>query len=277
MNRRRVILSVALLAALAAGCDMFQTKPPELAVDAYAQAQQRMGLGDYPGAAALLADFVGRKPTDRYASDAWLLLGDCRVQMKDWPGAESAYAQAAAKPRTTVISARASAGLGDVFAVQMNTTRAIEAWEDALRTGEFYVDAPRILLALGRTYLGQGNWLMGRDRLGRIVKRYPNSVQAPEARDVLSQPGDVYSVDLGLFATRAEAIGFIEGAQKKGVRNLRIVERWKPAAPGPSGAAFEPGPDRPFAVRTGLFVSRDAAAAEADRLKSITPDAAVFP
>lgn len=277
MNHRRAVLSVALVAALAAGCDMFQTKPPELAVDAYAQAQQRMATGDYSGAAALLADFVGRKPADRYASDAWLLLGDCRVQMQDWPGAESAYVQAGVKPRTAAISARASAGLGDVLAAQRNTTRAIEAWESALRTDDAAVDAPRILLALGRMYLAQSNWLMGRDRLGRIVKRYPNSAQAPEARDVLSQPGDVYSVDLGLFATRAEAIGFIEGAQKKGLRNLRLVERWKPAAPEPSGVAFEPGPDRPYAVRTGLFISRDAAAAEADRLKSVTADAAVFP
>ncbi len=40
-------LSVFLAAAAAlicTSCDMFQTRPPELAVDAYARAQERMGL-----------------------------------------------------------------------------------------------------------------------------------------------------------------------------------------------------------------------------------------
>lgn len=261
---RALSVSLAVAAALiCTSCDMFQTKPPELAVDAYAKAQQRMGAGDYSGAAALLTEFVSQRPTDRYASDAWLLLGDCRMQLKDWPGAQSAYEEAGMTPRTTAIGARAQAGAGQALAAQGRSREAVFAWEAALRTGEADIDAPRVLLPLGRTYLVAGNWLMGRDRLARLVRNYPSSPQAAEARDILSQPDGLYSVEMGTFVSRDEATGFVEGIAKKGVKDSRIVER--------------PGTDRPFAVRAGSFVSRDAAQREADRLKAIVPDAVVFP
>lgn len=260
---KSTLLIAAALAFMAGGCDVFQTRPPEQAVDAYAAAQGRMAAGDYPGAAGLLTEFVSSKPTDRYVSDAWLLLGDCRAEMKDSPGAEAAYTQAAAKPRTRAIAARAQAGMGQALAAQGREKEAIGAWERSLRTSEASIDAPAVLLPLGRTYLLREQWLMGRDRLGKIVRKYPSSPQAAVARDMLSESGDLYSVELGTFATRDEAGGFVEGAMKKGAVDLRIVDR--------------PVIDRPFAVRSGKFIGRAAAQREADRLKAITLDALVFP
>ncbi len=261
--RALCVILAASAVLICTSCDMFQAKPPELAVDAYARAQERMGAGDYSGAAGLLTEFVSQKPTDRYASDAWLLLGDCRMQLKDWAGAQSAYEQAGAKPRTSAVAARAQAGAGQALAAQGREKESVAAREAALRTSEADVDAPQVLLPLGRSYLIAGNWLMGRDRLARLVRKYPGTPEAAVAQDILSQPGDVYSVEMATFATRDEAMGFVEGIAKKGVKDSRIVDR--------------PGIDQPFAVRIGKFVSRDAAQKEADRLKAITPESSVFP
>jgi len=264
MDRVRVTVSAALVGVLAvtAGCEMFQTKPPEEVVDDYAQARQKVAAEDYEGASALLSR-VAADPSGKYRTDALLLLGDCRMKLKDYPGAQNAYQQAQQKPRTTAINAKAKAGLGNAMMAQKRFGEAAVAYEKALSLSAADVNASQVLLYLGKAYIRSGRWELGRDRLMKLTTRYENAPEVPEARDIITMPSDTFSVQAGAFSSRSNAEGLVATLKENHIIGARIVDRNYTNAP--------------FAVRTGYFVSYTEAVREAEKLKTIAPEAYVVP
>ncbi|HUW59096.1 MAG TPA: tetratricopeptide repeat protein [Planctomycetota bacterium] len=251
-----------LVAALAVGCESFGTKSPQT-VDAYAQAQSRIASGDTAGAAKLLEQHVAASPTSEYVTDAWLLLGDCRLRLKDYPGAQLAYENAQKNARTPAIDARARAGLGAAMMHQKRWAEAARAYESALAVSEQDVAAPSVMLYMGQAYMRSGNWILGRDRLRKLVSKYPGSVEAPAARDMLAEPSDTFSVQMGAYATHQDADKMLKMLEEKQLYGARIMH--------------QPWADSPFTVRVGNYVSYDTAVREAEKLKSIEPGCFVVP
>ena len=257
------VLCVAALAALAAGCETFRTKPPEEAVDEYAQGRRLMGDGDCKGAETLLVRAAANPDRKRYRTDALLLLGDCRMELKDYPGAQQAYQQAQVDARTRAINARAKAGLGNAMMAQQRFAEAATAYEKALAVSDTDINAPQTMLQLAKAYIRSGQWELGRDRLTKLTSRYPESLDAPEARDILTMPADVFAVQAGSFVSRADAETMVATLREHDVVGARIAERSYGG--------------EPFAVRLGHFVRYDEALKEAGRLKPIAPEACVVP
>jgi len=255
---------VLLAALLTVGCETFQKKkPPEEAVDEYAQAQSKMAAGDEAGAAALLEQYVRANPESEYRTDAWLLLGDCRLKRKDYAGAQLAYQEAQKDARTQAIAAKARVGLGTALMHQKRWAQAAQAYESALSISERDIPAPTVMMYMSKAYLRSGNWLMGRDRLKKLVRRYPNSPEAPAAQAILAEPADIFSVQVGAFTTREAADTMLEKLKKNRVYGGRIVHQ-------PWAAA-------PFAVRVGSYVTYETALRESGKLKTIEPNNFVVP
>jgi TolA-binding protein len=261
---RLIRLCLVMLAlAAAAGCTAFQPKQPEVAVNDYAEAQSKMTSGDYQGAATQLQDFVDANPTSEFRTDAWLMLGDARMKLQDYPGAQRAYESAQQGARTKAINARAKEGLGNAMSAQKRYGEAAKAYEAALSVSKNDIDAPATLLYLGKCYIRSGNWTYGRDRLKRLTRDYPTGSQAPEAHDILAMPSDTFSVQVGAFSTEVTANGMIDALKKNGFTGGRIVRRSYSSAP--------------YAVRVGSYVSYDTAVREAEKLKSVSPTCFVVP
>ena len=245
-----------LAAALTGGCQAFETKSPDRASE-YAQAQSQVASGDIAGAAAGLERYVSAHPGSEYVTDAWLLLGDCRMRLKDYVGAQIAYQNAQVNARTPTISAKARAGLGTAMMQQKRWAEAARAYESALAVSEADVNAPAIMLYMGEAHIRSGNWTMGRDRLTKLTRKYPNSPEAPAARDIVAEPSNTFSVHMGAFTTLEEAETMRRTLDQKQLHGARILH--------------QPWADAPYSVRIGHFVSYDAAVREAARLKSIEP------
>ena len=254
---------VLLVVALAAGCQAFQKKPPEEAVDEYAQAQSRIAAGDEAGAAALLGQYVSANPKSEYRTDAWLLLGDCRLKLKDYAGAQGAYQEAQKNARTTAVDARARTGLGTALMHQKRWAEAAEAYESALSIGEKHIPAATVMMYMAKAYIRSGNWLMGRDRLKKLVRKYPRSLEAPAAYAILAEPADSFSVQVGAFSTREVADKMLEKLKASKVYEGRIVH--------------QPWALTPFAVRVGSYLTYEAALILSQRLRTIAPNNFVVP
>jgi len=254
-------LSAAMV--LACGCRTTQTKPPEEAVNEYAEAQAKISAGDHAAAAALLKKYVDVNPSSIYRTDALLLLGNCQMALKDYPAAQVSYEQAQGKARTRTINAQAKAGLGTAMMFQKRWTEAAQAYESALAVSEKDIDGPTVLMNMAKAHIRTGNWNLGRGSLRKLVRGYPDSPLLAEARPLLAQTSDSYSVQVGAFATREAAGQMIETLRKNGILGATVVER-------------SYGTMR-FAVRVGSFVSYQRAVAEAEKLKSIATDTFVYP
>ncbi len=254
---------VLLVVGLAAGCQTFQKKPPEAAVDEYARAQSRIAAGDDAGAASLLERYVSANPESDYRTDAWLLLGDCRLRLKDYAGAQGAYQEAQTDARTTAIDAKARAGLGTALMHQKRWDQAARAYESALSVGAKHIPAATVMMYMAKAYIRSGNWLMGRDRLKKLVRKYPRSLEVPAAYAILAEPADTFSVQVGAFSTREGADKMLEKLKTSKVHEGRIVH--------------QPWASAPFAVRVGSYVTYGAAVGQSQKLKSIEPNNFVVP
>ena len=167
---------------MTAGCATFQKKAPEEAVDEYAQAQLKIAAEDDAGAAALLARYVSANPKSEDRTDAWLLLGDCRLRLKDYAGAQVAYQEAQKGARTTAINAKARVGLGTAMMHQKRWAEAAKSYESALATSEKDIPAPMVMMYMAKAYIRSGNWVMGRDGLKKLIRKYAGSAEAAAAR-----------------------------------------------------------------------------------------------
>jgi TolA-binding protein len=255
------VLSAAV--ALACGCQTTRAKANEEALKEYTEAQARVSAGDYAAAATLLRKYVDANPSSTYRTDALLLLGDCQMALKDYPAAQISYEQAQVKARTRTIDAEAKAGLGTAMMFQKRWTEAAQAYDSALAVSEKDIDAPTVLMYAAKAHIRSGNWNLGRGSLRKLVRGYPDSPLLPEARHLLAQTSDSYSIQVGAFGTRDAAHQMIETLRKNKILGATVVERSYGSTP--------------FAVRVGSFISYERAAAEADRLKSVAPDCFVVP
>lgn len=249
--------------ALAAGCTPFETKSPEEAVNEYAQAKVKMAAGDYAGAATLLERHIKANPSSEYRTDAWLLLGDCQLRLKKYPAAQQAYQNAQRDARTRAISARARDGLGAVMMHYERYGDAAKAYESALEVSAADINAPTAMMHLGRAYIRSGRWILGRDRLRKLVREYPGSPEAPLARDITVRPSNTFSVQVGAFSTREQAGEMLEKLRNKNIVGARVV--WQPQTAAP------------YAVRVGNFVTYKTAVRGSEKLKSIEPKNFIFP
>ena len=260
--RLTAVLSLAAVLAFAGGCETFRTKPAEEVVDDYALARRMMAEEDYQGASGHL-ERAAADPKGQYRTDALLLLGDCRMKLKDYAGAQQAYQQAQVKPRTRAINAKAKAGLGDAMTAQKRYVEAADVYEKALAVSEKDINASQTMLRLGKAYIRSGRWDIGRDRLTKLVNTYPRSPEVHEARDIITMPSDTFAVQVGAYASRSNAEEMVATLRKNNIVGARIVDRSYTNAP--------------FAVRVKHFVDYDEALKEAERLKPIAAEAYVVP
>jgi len=266
MKRLRVTTAAALVGLLLGtlGCETFGKKSEveQAQIDQYTLAKQKAAEQDYEGASAILST-LGADASAKNRSDALLLLGDCRMKLEDYAGAQLAYQQAQQAPRNDAINARAKAGLGDAMMAQKRYGEAAVAYEKALSLSPGDINAPQVLLYLGKAYIRVGRWKLGRDRLTKLTTRYKSAPQVPEARDIITMPSDTYSVQVAAYAARSNAEAMVRKLEEHKIYGARIVDRDYSNAP--------------FAVRVRHFVSYDQARAEAEKLKAISPEAYVVP
>jgi len=250
-SRAWVVIGVMSMVALCSGCSLFQAKPPEQAVPEYANAQGKVMAQDYSGAVTLLTKYLEANPNSPYRTDCELMLGECQMKLKNYLEAQHAFQKAQESPRTKAIDAKAKAGLGDAMMAQLAFLEAATAYEAALGVSKTDVAADRVTLYLGRALIRAGKWEPGRQWLRLVTTKYPDSDSAKTAKEIVDQPANTFTVQVGAYSDSKIADAMIATLKKNKIEGRIINRGYGPA---------------PYAVRVGSFGTFAAARAEMEKL-----------
>lgn len=141
--------------------------------------------------------------------------------------------------------------------------RALEVYGKVLREGRMGHLTPQALFRLGRVQRELGLWEEARATLEQMARTAPDSAEAVQARGILGSDDFFFTVQVGSFVTRANAIRLAQELQRRGYR-VEVSEAMM------GGKAFH-------RVRIGRFARRSEAETEARRLSKEGFPARIFP
>ena len=192
----------------------------------YLQGVSSFKLRDFDFARASLERLLEEHPESRWRVPGGLILGDIYSASGDWEGALK------------------------VYRILQTETQAA-AWE------------PQILFRKAQSQRRLSLWQEAKASLEEILGRFPNTGEALEAKGIL-QEGDLYfSVQVGAFRTKANALKLLTECQRRGY-NPQVSEGILQGK-------------RLYRVRLGRYANRKEAEEAAERLKTQGLPAHVVP
>lgn len=145
-------------------------------------------------------------------------------------------------------------GLGMSLEREGKTDEALRIYTDLVNEKSAQQIFPQVTLRLSRLQQRLGMWEPARQGMERLVSNYPATSEAQEAQGIL-EAGDFYfSVQVGAFATKANAARFVAELKRRGFKaqmNEAVLH----------GGLFH-------RVRVGRFAKREEAQKEAEHLQN---------
>ncbi len=191
------------------------------------------------------------------------LRGVSALKLRDWELARLALTRLIEEYPSSRWAPHGRLALGDSWVGVGQPDRALEVYGRALREGRAGHLTPQGLLRLGRVQRELGLWEEARGSLEQVGRAAPDSAEAAQAREMLAGEDFFFTVQVGSFVTRANAVRLLEELRRRGYP-AEVSE----AAMG--GKLFH-------RVRIGRFARRSEAEAEARRLSGDGFPARIFP
>lgn len=202
--------------------------------------------------------------TDRGAGDEALYLrGVSAMKLRDWELARAALTRLVEEHPTSRWAPHGWLALGDSWAGSGHPERALEVYERVLREGRAGHLTPQALFRLGKVQRELGLWAEARASLEQAARAAPDSVDALQAKELLSGDDFFFTVQVGSFITRANALRLAQELQRRGY-------------PAEVSEAVMQG-KRFHRVRIGRFAKRAEAQAQAQRLGEDGFPSRIFP
>ena len=177
----------ALLSALMLnGCETPQPKGHDQAVrpTSFLDAQKAFLAGDYDG--ALLKFQAAAKEQPRLAPEASYWIGVCRLKQGRTASAEDAFRQCLAGKPDDTLKLNALTGIGNCQQQSGKHDLAARTYSQVLASSSKFIERDLISYSYGLCLLKSGEAAKGRAALQEMIRMYPSSPWAAEAKKMMN-------------------------------------------------------------------------------------------
>lgn len=214
--KRRFPIAGLLVAAALGGCTNWgadRTDPYgryfNLGRDAYQ-------AGRWQAAADNLTHYLQAYPSSPRRAEAYYYRGLARVKLERRQAAREDFDRAVHSQPSARVRSLAHVAMGNLHYEEGQDARALEAYEQGLRSPAPEVPQERVALRLAISLQRLGRWADADRYLAMVIRRYPQTAAAEEARRRYHM--DAFAVQTGAFARSLGAQREAEGLRQAGFR-----------------------------------------------------------
>lgn len=192
---------------------------------------------------------------DSKESDTLLYLqGISALKLRSLESAQSALKRLLAEYPQSRWAIQGGVALGEAFLAAGQSQEAQEVYQKLLKDSRAAPFYPLVGLRLGQVQLRLGRWEEARASLEGVVSQVPGSPEAVQAKELLGAEAFYFSVQVGAFGSRANALKVKSECDRRGYQ-AEVSQALM------QGRRFH-------RVRVGRFAQREEAEKEAQRLKA---------
>jgi tetratricopeptide (TPR) repeat protein len=219
ISQRRIIVTAVLasLCGLATGCSSLPPQEREALIRASDQYQK----GDSAGAVQQLDRLIRDYENAPEIAEAHYLRGLCRIKEGQITAAADDFQAAIVRSNRPDLVSLCKASLAGIAYRQSEWGRAADLYAEAAPALSDEPPTDQILYSAGIAMQRAGKWREAEYQFGRILRRFPNSSVAANARALAGWPHDYFTIQLGVFANAEHAA---KVAQSYRARGLQAVQ-----------------------------------------------------
>lgn len=142
--------------------------------------------------------------TKKEEEEAYFYLGLSRMKVGSYKDARNDFRAIVDRFPDGAFAQRAFLAIGDCFFLEDNFTKASEVYKSFL---ENYPKSDVLHIAyfrLGQTNLKLGNWQIAKNYLNQLKERFPDSLEAKQAEELLSRE-EFFTVQVAAFINQSSA------------------------------------------------------------------------
>ncbi|MBN2254678.1 MAG: tetratricopeptide repeat protein [Deltaproteobacteria bacterium] len=144
----------------------------------------------YREAAEEFERYVKRYPGTSDMKELYFTIGDCYSRMNEFSTADRWYREALKRwPDPESMSRNDLMRLGDHYFRAGHYEQAIETLYVLLNLYPDHEETARVMVSIGRSYMGKGDVSTGLKMLGLVIERYPRTDQAHESAIAMANTG----------------------------------------------------------------------------------------
>ena len=169
---------------------------------------------DYARAEALARDLLSQKQTKSLTQQAYYYLGLSQLKQGRYPDARDSFLKIDTGGSDAELREKVRLGIFDSYYLEENYEQAHDILKPLLRGGGGSASASLIYLKMARANLKLARWSEAHDYLEKIVRSFPNSLEAPVARQLLEEK-QYFAVQVGAFVERPRAEALVMELKQK--------------------------------------------------------------
>ncbi len=169
---------------------------------------------DYAQAEKLAQELLSQKQTKASARQAHYYLGISQLKQGRYQQARESFLKIDTDGGDAEFREKVRLGIFDSYYLEENYEQAYETIKQLLRRGAGPTSMSLIYLKTARANLKLARWSEAHDYLEKIVRSFPNSLEAPVARQLLEEK-QYFAVQVGAFVERARAEALVAELKQK--------------------------------------------------------------
>ncbi len=191
------------------------------------------------------------------------LHGVSALKLRDWETARASLGRLVREYPESSLAPHAWLAIGDSWAGSGDPEKAAEAYARLASGDRDTPLLPQAVFRLGKAQSDLGQWSQAQRSFERVLKEAPGSAEAAWAREILDRGDFFFTVQVGAFVSRANAVKLESELRRRG---------YEPELSQTStqGKVFH-------RVRVGRFERREEAQAQAEQLRKEGFPAKLFP
>lgn len=169
---------------------------------------------DYAQAEKLAQELLSQKQTKASAGQVYYYLGISQLKQDRYQEARGSFLKIDADGGDAELREKVRLGVFDSYYLEENYEQAHETIRQLLRAGAGPASMSLIYLKAARANLKLARWSEAHDYLEKIVRSFPNSLEAPVARQLLEEK-QYFAVQVGAFLERSRAEALVAELRQK--------------------------------------------------------------
>ena len=219
-NLCTIFIAAALIIFLSS-CKMFQRKGNPRQGQLYENALASYKQGNVEEAVSGFTLFIKEFPKSRNRAKAHYFRGRACLAAKRYAEAEKDFNKALDVGKPSFIKSYARIGLGDICMERDHFEQARHYYGRALHGNAKNLPEAEILYKMGKAAQRSGMWSQAGTYFTKVISKYPENQFAERAREKISSGVRYFSIQVGAFSERKNALEFAKKLENLGYVSIK--------------------------------------------------------